>query len=97
VWLPSNAAPEGDANQHGNKLRATDKHQTAALSGASGSTTACLNFSNVFANSLLHSGTELACHLVRATGFACNLRQYGSSSLQHRITLFGRTLDNVDG
>ena len=27
VWLPSNAAPEGDANQHGNKLRATDEQQ----------------------------------------------------------------------
>jgi hypothetical protein len=27
----------------------------------------------------------------------CNLCQYGSHSLQHRIALFGRTLDNVDG
>jgi hypothetical protein len=65
-------------------------NKTASLSGAGGSTTACLNFCNVFANSLLHSGAELACHLVRATGFACNLCQYGSHALQHRVTLFGR-------
>jgi hypothetical protein len=38
-----------------------------------GSTTACLNFRNVFVNSLLHSCAELAGHLVRATGFACNI------------------------
>src|ERR1700722_2767946 len=97
VWLPSNAAPDGDANQHGNNLRATDEQQTTALSGASGSTTACLNFCNVFTNSLLHSSAELACHLLWTTGFACNLCQYGSHSLQHRITLFGRILDNVEG
>ena len=53
VWLPSNAAPEGDANQHGNKLRATNENKTASRSGAGGSTTVCLNFCNVFANSLL--------------------------------------------
>jgi hypothetical protein len=47
---------------------APDEQQTASLSGAGGSTTACLNFCNVFANGLLHGGAELACHLVRTAG-----------------------------